>query len=128
MLTIAALTVRHEFCVQIEEAGGLKFIFDGMVKHLHTQLLAKIIFIFIFFFAILQKEHSDSIRVSKEALKLLRALAGNDGTKKNILKDDAAKLIDDIINVHKVSSFCSASIWLHCHHPLSFIDNFVVGK
>lgn len=30
-LTIAALTVRHEFCVQVEEAGGLKFIYDCMV-------------------------------------------------------------------------------------------------
>lgn len=31
-LTIAALTVRHEFCVQVEEAGGLEFIFNGMVS------------------------------------------------------------------------------------------------
>lgn len=32
LLTIAALTVRHEFCVQVEEAGGLKFIGDCMVR------------------------------------------------------------------------------------------------
>lgn len=31
LLTIAALTVRHEFCAQVVEAGGLKFIYDGMV-------------------------------------------------------------------------------------------------
>lgn len=32
LLTIATLTVRHEFCVQVEEAGGLKFINDCMVN------------------------------------------------------------------------------------------------
>lgn len=31
LLTKAALTVRNEFCIHIEEAGGLKFIRDGMV-------------------------------------------------------------------------------------------------
>lgn len=31
LLTIATLTVRHEFCVQVEEANGLKFINDCMV-------------------------------------------------------------------------------------------------
>lgn len=46
--------------------------------------------------------HSNSIRVSQESLKLFRALAGNDAVKKNILKDDAAKLINEIIDIHKV--------------------------
>lgn len=32
LLTIAALTVRHEFCVQVEEVGVLKFINEGMVS------------------------------------------------------------------------------------------------
>lgn len=32
LLSIAALTVRHEFCVQVEEADGLKSIFNCMVK------------------------------------------------------------------------------------------------
>lgn len=32
-LTIAALVVRHEFCLQVEEAGGLKAIYDGMVSY-----------------------------------------------------------------------------------------------
>lgn len=36
-------------------------------------------------------------------MKLLRALAGNDAVKSNILKNDAPKLIDDIINLHNVS-------------------------
>lgn len=49
-----------------------------------------------------QKEHSSSIRVSKESLKLLRALAGDDSVKNNIMKDDTPKLIDEIINIHKV--------------------------
>lgn len=32
LLTIATLTVRHEFCVQVEDAGGLKFVGDCMVN------------------------------------------------------------------------------------------------
>lgn len=49
-----------------------------------------------------QKEHSTSIRVSKESLKLLRALAGDDSVKNKILKDRGALLLDEIINIHKV--------------------------
>lgn len=41
LLTIAALTVRHEFCVQVEEAGGLKAIFDGMVNSMKTIAYSK---------------------------------------------------------------------------------------
>lgn len=32
ILAIAALTVRHEFCVTVEEAGGLKFLLSAMVR------------------------------------------------------------------------------------------------
>lgn len=32
ILTIAALTVRHELCLVVEEAGGLKFLLNAMVK------------------------------------------------------------------------------------------------
>lgn len=32
ILTIAALTVRNEYCVVVEDAGGLKFIIDAMVS------------------------------------------------------------------------------------------------
>lgn len=39
LLTIAALTVRHEFCAQVQEAGGLKFISDSMVKWLLRNLI-----------------------------------------------------------------------------------------
>lgn len=31
ILTIAALTVRNEFCLTVEEAGGLRFILSAMV-------------------------------------------------------------------------------------------------
>ncbi|XP_031617946.1 armadillo repeat-containing protein 6 homolog [Contarinia nasturtii] len=89
LLTIAALTVRHEFCVQVEEAGGVKFIRDCM------------------------KEHSNSIRVSKETLKVLRALVGNDAVKNNILKDGLAKIIDEIINIHKANELFARAA-LHC--------------
>lgn len=31
ILTIASLCVRHEFCLVVEEAGGLKFLLNAMV-------------------------------------------------------------------------------------------------
>lgn len=52
---------------------------------------------------LLQKQHADSSKLVREALKLLRALAGNDTVKINILKDGAAKQINDLINLHRVS-------------------------
>lgn len=45
LLTIATLAVRHEFCVQVEEVGGVKFLNDCMVTILcrltHTNLHRK---------------------------------------------------------------------------------------
>lgn len=52
----------------------------------------------------LQKQHAESARLVREALKLLRALAGHDTVKNNILKNGAAQQIDDLINLHKVSN------------------------
>lgn len=54
-------------------------------------------------YCILQRQHADSTRLVRDALKLLRALAGHDSVKNNILKNGAAKQIDDLINLHKVS-------------------------
>lgn len=41
LLTIATLTVRHEFCVQVEETGGLKFINDCMVNKFPLRMTFK---------------------------------------------------------------------------------------
>lgn len=44
VLAIAALCVRQEFCLAVEDAGGLKFIIDAMVRfinirrHMNVQL------------------------------------------------------------------------------------------
>jgi armadillo repeat-containing protein 6 len=62
MLTIASLTVRNEFCVTVAEAGGLTLIMDSMV------------------------EFHEEIRVIRESFKLLKALAGNDKVKAEIIK------------------------------------------
>lgn len=39
ILTIAALTVRHEFCMTVVDAGGLKFILNAMVNTKTTEKL-----------------------------------------------------------------------------------------
>lgn len=77
MLTIAALTVRNEFCVIVEEAGGLKFILDAMV------------------------EFPDSVKIVRESFKLLKALAGNDTVKVHIIQQGAAPLIESALNRFK---------------------------
>uniref|UniRef100_A0A182IYR4 Uncharacterized protein n=1 Tax=Anopheles atroparvus TaxID=41427 RepID=A0A182IYR4_ANOAO len=77
MLTIASLTVRNEFCQTVEEAGGLTFILDAMV------------------------EYPDSVKLIREACKLLKALAGNDTVKLHIVQCGAAPLLESALNRHK---------------------------
>lgn len=76
-LTIASLTVRNEFCQVVEEAGGLKFIMDAMV------------------------EFPDSIKLLREAFKLLKALAGNDTVKLHIIQQGVAPLLESSLNSYK---------------------------
>jgi armadillo repeat-containing protein 6 len=76
-LTIASLVVRNEFCVTVAEAGGLTLIMDAMV------------------------EFPDSVKVIRESLKLLKALAGNDTVKVDIIKSGAAPIIESSFNCHK---------------------------
>ncbi|KAJ6635179.1 Armadillo repeat-containing protein 6 like [Pseudolycoriella hygida] len=77
ILTIAALTVRNEFCVTVEDAGGLDFIIDAM------------------------KTFPDNVKLIRESLKLFRALAGNDKVKTSIIQHGAAPIINDVLNRHK---------------------------
>ncbi|XP_055534284.1 armadillo repeat-containing protein 6 homolog [Wyeomyia smithii] len=77
LLTIASLTVRNEFCQVVEDAGGIKFIMDAMV------------------------EYCDSIKLIREACKLLKALAGNDTVKIHIIQNGAAPLLESALNRHK---------------------------
>jgi len=83
MITLAALVVRNEFCQEVEDAGGLKFILDIMI------------------------EYPDSEKLNWQALKLLKALAGNDNVKSHIITSGCAPLIVSIISRMKVSSFAT---------------------
>lgn len=80
MITLAALVVRNEFCQEVEDAGGLKFILDIMT------------------------EYPDSEKLNWHALKLLKALAGNDNVKSHIVTSGCAPLIVSVISRMKVSS------------------------
>jgi len=79
MITLAALVVRNEFCQEVEDAGGLNFILDIMI------------------------EYPDSEKLNWQALKLLKALAGNDNVKSHIITSGCAPLIVSIISRMKVS-------------------------
>ncbi|XP_029679470.1 armadillo repeat-containing protein 6 homolog isoform X1 [Formica exsecta] len=79
MITLAALIVRNEFCQEVEDAGGLKFILDIMT------------------------EYPDSEKLNWQALKLLKALAGNDNVKSHIVTSGCAPLIVSAISRMKRS-------------------------
>ncbi|CAO1302948.1 unnamed protein product [Diamesa tonsa] len=77
MLTIAALTVRNEFCQVIADNGGLTRILDAMV------------------------EFPDSIKIARESFKLIKALAGNDGVKVKIIQHGVAPIVESSLNRFK---------------------------
>lgn len=77
MLTIASLAVRNEFCQVIADANGLTLIMDAIVNF------------------------TDNIKIIRESLKLLKALAGNDSVKTSIIKVGAAPIIESALNRHK---------------------------
>lgn len=85
MITLAALVVRNEFCQEVEDAGGLKFILDIMT------------------------EYPDSEKLNWQALKLLKALGGNDNVKSHIVTSGCAPLIVSAISRMKVSLYVSRS-------------------
>lgn len=78
-------------------------------------------------FCIFQKQHAVSARLIREALKLLRALAGNDVVKNHILKNGAAQQIDDLINLHKVSQ-CSVSERRRTFHQIYIFHFFSLAR
>ncbi|KAL7737274.1 hypothetical protein ACLKA6_012897 [Drosophila palustris] len=77
LLTIGTLAVRQELCTVIDDAGGLTVIFSIMKDHLTEE------------------------RLNREALKLLRALAGHDAVKSHIVQQGVAPIIKDILETHQ---------------------------
>lgn len=92
MITLAALIVRNEFCQEVEDAGGLKFVIDVMINH------------------------PDSEQLNWQSLKLLKALSGNDDVKSHIMTSGCGPLIVSAISRMRVSLHFSdvASNETHC--------------
>lgn len=109
LLTIASLIVRHEFCVMVEDAGGLTFALD------------------------LLKKYPESLKVCGESLKFLRALAGHDGVKHHIVQQGAAPLIHNVLNIHKknetlakVALICVSTLTLRVkENSLAFFETAI---
>ncbi|XP_073813880.1 armadillo repeat-containing protein 6 homolog [Musca autumnalis] len=76
MLTIGSLAVRQEFCVAADEAGCIKLVAQAM------------------------SDNINSVRLNREALKLLRALAGHDAVKSRIVQGGVAPILKDVIHTH----------------------------
>ncbi|XP_060651969.1 armadillo repeat-containing protein 6 homolog [Drosophila nasuta] len=79
LLTIGTLAVRQELCTLIDDAGGLKLIFDIMKANLNQE------------------------RLNREALKLLRALAGHDAVKAHIVQQGVAPIIKELLETHQAN-------------------------
>ncbi|XP_034478204.1 armadillo repeat-containing protein 6 homolog [Drosophila innubila] len=77
LLTIGTLAVRQELCTLIDDAGGLKLIFAIMKDNLKEE------------------------RLNREALKLLRALAGHDAVKAHIVQQGVAPIIKEMLETHQ---------------------------
>ncbi|KAH8272899.1 hypothetical protein KR018_008433 [Drosophila ironensis] len=77
LLTIGTLAVRQELCTAIDEAGGLKIVFAIMSDNL------------------------DEVRLNREALKLLRALAGHDSVKAHIVQQGVAPIVKQLLETHQ---------------------------
>ncbi|XP_076245560.1 armadillo repeat-containing protein 6 homolog [Calliopsis andreniformis] len=94
MITLAALIVRNEFCQEVEDAGGLKFVIDVMI------------------------DYPDSEKLNWQALKLLKALAGNDNVKSHIITSGCGPLIVSAISRMKESE-CVVAAGLACISALT---------
>lgn len=79
MITLASLIVRNEFCQDVVDAGGLTFVLDVIINY------------------------PDSEKLNWQALKLLKALAGNDDVKSHIVTAGSAPLIVSVISRFKKS-------------------------
>ncbi|KAK2587120.1 hypothetical protein KPH14_002882 [Odynerus spinipes] len=79
MITLASLIVRNEFCQDVVDAGGLKFVLDVIINY------------------------PDSEKLNWQSLKLLKALAGNDDVKSHIVTAGSAPLIVSVISRFKTS-------------------------
>ncbi|KAH8415781.1 hypothetical protein KR222_000883 [Zaprionus bogoriensis] len=77
LLTIGTLSVRQELCTLIDDAGGLKLILGIMRENLKEE------------------------RLNREALKLLRALAGHDAVKAHIVQQGVAPIIKELLELHQ---------------------------
>ncbi|XP_044746290.1 armadillo repeat-containing protein 6 homolog [Coccinella septempunctata] len=86
ILTISTLLVRHEFCKQVTEVGALDSIQQVMT------------------------EFSQSEKINRQCFKLLKALAGNDDCKVQIVSKGIAPLISSALNNIKSAAIASAGL------------------
>lgn len=101
MITLAALIVRNEFCQEVEDAGGLKFVIDVMI------------------------DHPDSEKLNWQALKLLKALAGNDDVKSHIITSGCGPLIVSAISRMRVSLHFSDVVFNETRCPVISLDRCI---
>lgn len=94
MITLAALIVRNEFCQEVEDVGGLQFVVDIMI------------------------DYPDSEKLNWQALKLLKALAGNDDVKSHIITSGCAPIIVSAVSRMKESE-CVVTAGLACISALT---------
>ena len=90
---LSSLTVRNEYCQAVVDDGGLKCLLDLLV------------------------DPDQNKNVVKEALRLIKTLAGNDNVKKDIQNSQGISIIINAMTKHIVS-LTTAS----CSHKAGFMS------
>jgi hypothetical protein len=74
MLTVSKLAVRNEFCQEICDKGGLRFVLTS-----------------------LEEKHLKNIALLKSALSLLKSICNNDQVKHEATKSNAIGLLKEVL-------------------------------
>ena len=90
MLTLSKLAVRNEYCQEIYDKGGLKFIINCLAEqHLHNQALIK------------------------SALSLLKSICNNDIVKQEATKLNAVFLLVQVLSKYLPNAYVCLFFLLH---------------
>lgn len=91
MLTLSKLAVRNEFCQEIQDKGGLKFVLQCI-----------------------EEKHLKNLSLIKSSLSLLKSICNNDQVKMNATKANAIQLLRSVLDKYQKNTYVRAiaSKWI----------------
>lgn len=82
MLTLSKLAVRNEFCQEIQDKGGLKFVLQCI-----------------------EEKHLKNLSLIKSSLSLLKSICNNDQVKMNATKANAIQLLRSVLDKYQKNTY-----------------------